>query len=158
MSKINVIPFAAGRRTPRGKVAGVKGLVQWIRQTHPRAFAQLQRSQPSLIAQAAQLDGLGDVAAPGMVDRIADTANKLAGAVLPFLQLDAQRKLLKAQVDRAKRGEPPIDTSQITLPATRVEIDAGAGLRAGAGNFGMLAAGALGLGLLAWWMSRRRGR
>lgn len=152
MSKLTVIPFARDRRVPRGSSGGVPGLVQWIRQAHPMAFRELARTRPQLLRQAAQLNGLGTVAQPsggGLVQ----TANNIAAAVMPFLQLDAQRKLLKLQVERAKRGEPPIDTTQLTLPAARVEIEAGQAVRTGM-KWGGIALGAALIG--AFWLARRR--
>lgn len=118
--KAKKIPFARGRRTPPGSYGGVKGLLQWVSKAHPQAYASIKRTQPELIAEAAQLSGMGDA-----ISTATDKATQIAAAVLPFLQLDAQRKLLKAQVERAKQGLPPLDVTGIKLPAARVEVDAG---------------------------------
>lgn len=138
--------FARNRRTPRGTYGGVKGLLQWVRAEHPAAYRALEKSRPELL-RADGLAGLGDAAS--VVTNVTDQANKIAAAVLPFLQLNAQRKLLNAQVTRAKQGLPPLDVSQVQLPAARVEVDAGA-------NIGKYArwAGIAGLGLLAYFVLR----
>lgn len=150
-------PFATNRRTPRGKSSGVRGLLQYVKTAHPDAYANLVATRPDLVRSGAQLDGLGDTGAPSLIDKAASTANSIANAVLPFLQLNAQRKLLEAQVSRAKQGLPPLEVKNLQLPAARVEVDAGEGIRAGFARYGKwLAIGALGLGALLLMRRRRR--
>lgn len=122
------IRFVSSRRVPPGRSPGVKGFVSWIRQEHPKAYAELRWQHPKLIDQANQLDGLGDVAptsGSSVLEKASNIATQIASVVQPFLQLDAQRKLLKVQTQRAAAGLAPLDTSQISLPPTRVQIDAG---------------------------------
>lgn len=146
--------FAAGRRTPAGSRRGAAGLVDWIKVAHPAAYEKLQQSRPELLTTATQLDGLGDAAAPGVVDKIANTATQIANAVLPFIQLNAQRKLLNTQVKRAAQGLPPLEIDNLQLPASRVQFDAGENISKWVKYAGLGA-----LGLLAYFMlSRRRSR
>lgn len=144
--------FSSTRRTPAGSRRGVAGLLGWIKTAHPAAFAKLQASRPDLVKTGAQLDGLGDAASPSVVDKVANTASQIANAVLPFLQLNAQRKLLNTQVKRASQGLPPLEVSNLQLPAARVEFDAGAGLSRWV-KYGAIAAAVLGVGYL---LTRRR--
>lgn len=143
--------FVRNRRTPAGSYGGVKGLLQWIRREHPSAYASMVRERPQLLRAADGLDGLG---AAGATASLVDKANQIAASVLPFLQLSAQRKLLNAQVARAKQGLPPLDISQVQLPATRVEVDAGTNVASigrwvGIGALGLVAFLALRAGLRA---------
>ncbi len=144
--------FARGRRTPGGSRRGVAGLVGWIKTAHPAAFVKLQQSRPDLLNTATQLDGLGDASSPGMVEKITSTASQIANAVLPFIQLNAQRKLLNTQVKRAAQGLPPLDVSNLQLPASRVEFDAGTNVSRWV-KYGAIGAGVLGL---VYLLSRRR--
>ena len=134
--------FARGRRAPAGSYVGAKGLLQWVSKAHPKAYANLKRTQPDLIASTAQLSGLGDA-----TSTVSDKVTQIANAVLPFLQLNAQRKLLNAQVSRAKAGLPPLDVSNMQLPASRVEFDAGNNISRFA-KYGAIA----GLGLLGLYI------
>lgn len=137
------VNFSPSRRTPRGSYGGVRGLLDWLSSNYPAAYAGVKRTRPDLLTSAVVLNGLGDVSATG--GALADKINQIAQAALPFLQLNAQRKLLNAQVARAKQGLPPLDVSNVTLPAARVEVDTGRNVSkyvklAGAG---LLALGAL---------------
>jgi hypothetical protein len=142
--------FAAGRRTPAGSRRGVAGLLGWIKAAHPTAYVKLEQTRPDLVKAGAQLDGLGDVSST--VANITNTAGQIANAILPFIQLDAQRKLLKTQVQRAAQGLPPLEMSNLSLPAQRVEFDAGANVSTGVKY---LLLGGAGIAVL-WLLTRRR--
>jgi hypothetical protein len=148
-----VSPFARGRRVPRELIRepGGAGLLRWLARTHPKALEQALRAHPDLTS-AATLGALGQAgaAAPSRLDRLAQNAQAIAAAVVPFLQLEAQRKVLKLQVQRAAEGKPPLDASAIELPAARVEVEAGSRTR---GLLGLALAGAA-----AAWLFFRRGR
>lgn len=144
--------FSTSRSTPAGSRRGVAGLLGWIKTAHPAAYVKLQSSRPDLVKVGTQLDGLGDAASPSLVDKVAGTATQIANAVLPFLQLNAQRKLLNTQVKRAAQGLPPLETSNLTLPASRVEFDAGPGVSSWV-KYGAIGVGVLGL---LFVLSRRR--
>jgi len=115
--------FSSARRTPAGSRRGAAGLLDWIKRAHPAAFAKLQQSRPDLVKVGGQLDGLGDMSSA--TSSLAQTASQIANAVLPFIQLNAQRKLLNTQVKRAAQGLPPLEVDNLQLPASRVQFDAG---------------------------------
>lgn len=145
MRPFGVTPFSRQRRTPTGviRARGAAGLARWLARAHPAALKKALAANPQLLGDLGQ-------AAP----TLADKATQLAQAVLPFLQLDVQRRLLRTQVKRAEQGLPPLDTSQIDLPAARVEVDVEAGQGTRKGLVGL--AGAVILGALLLFSGRRR--
>lgn len=144
-----VVPFSRRRRAPRGviKAKGPASLARWIARAHPAALKKAMAANPQLFAAA----GLGSIAAgaPSLVDK----ATSIANAVLPFIQLEAQRKLLKVQVKRAEQGLPPLDTTNIDVPAARAEVDVGPGTRSMVTKVGL---GLAALAALWLFLGRRR--
>lgn len=152
-------PFARSRRTPTARISarGARGMLQWIKRAHPAVYAKLERSRPELIDEAKALGGLAATpaaaaAAPSLAERAANVAQAVSSAVLPFLQLDSQRRLLRAQTERAIRGEPPLDVTNLQLPSTRVDIEAGPDTRKAL----LIGGGAIALMIAIAFFGRRR--
>lgn len=123
---------------------GTAGFIAWLRRDFPQAYAALATKRPDLLRADG---GLGQVAPPSRSQQIADF-------VMPLLQVYQQRQILKLQLERAKKGQPPVDVDAYAAPATRVELEAGERTQ----RVGLLIAGALGLGAVAYFASRRRTR
>lgn len=154
---------------------GTRGFMMWLRERQPYLYQRIEKKIP-----AKQLAGLG--IAPGeptfqpvSVDPLlvslpstpttsgaADMLkNLLLGAGQVYLtktQLDAQKKILDLQLERARNGFPPadIDPTQYGLPAPNVKL----GLDADTKKMLMIGGGIAG-GLLALYLlfgGRRRRR
>lgn len=123
---------------------GTAGFVAWLKRDFPQAYAALANKRPDLLRNGA---GLGQTEKASRGQQIADF-------VMPLLQVYQQRQILKLQLERAKKGQPPVDVEAYAAPATRVEVEAGAKTQ----RTGLLIAGAVGLGAVAFLASRRRPR
>jgi len=127
---------------------GVPGFLRWLQRDFPAAHAALAAKRPELLRAA--LAGLGQVEMPTAPTRL----QQITDFVMPLLQVYQQRQILKLQLARAKAGQPPLDVENLGVPATKLEIEAGAKTQ----RTGLLIAGALGLGAVAWFLTRGRAR
>lgn len=116
-----------------GQVAVMQGqhlaraqFVTWLKNTHPDLWQGIMQSE---------LGGLGVHEAPeavperSMWEKIIDGATKVGST---YLQYEAQRKILKMNIERAQQGLPPLDPSIIgATPVIRTEIDISPEMAAG---------------------------
>lgn len=83
-------------------------------------------------------------------ERLLDTVTETAGKILPvYYQSKAQRELIELNLERAKQGLPPIESTQVA-PTIRTQV----GIDPAVMN--MLVFG--GLGLAVFLMAQRKGR
>lgn len=132
---------------------GFPGFLHWLRRDFPAAHAALAARRPELLRAA--LAGPGQLhLAQAELPAASTTGQRIADFVMPLLQVYQQRQILKLQLARAKAGQPPLDVESLSAPATRIELEAGARTQ----RTGLLIAGALGLGAVAWFLTRGRAR
>lgn len=158
MSKIARIPVA-------NLPPGVPGLVRWIKREHPAIYRQLGTR---LAAKRHVLQGLGlvspgddlsevkvnvqkiaDAAPPGssIANTILSTVKDLVTVGLPLYQ---QNKVFDLQLDRAKKGLAPLNTSALADASSfRVGVDSATR------NTGLMIVGALLVGLLGYKLLAR---
>ncbi len=143
MSKIARLPISSTQR-------GVPGLVRWIKQTHPRMYADLRdrmdnygmgldAPSPTLAVAAAQ---------PSTAQTILNTVKELLPGALSMYQ---QNKLFDLQIKRAQQNLPLVDTSAIAdASALRFGVDSSTQ------NTVMIAVGVGAAALLGFALLRRR--
>lgn len=151
----------AGRVRPRSTLNSVaypmltpaqNAYMKWLRGFSPHLYKYADEQ----IQSQMQATGLG-FDWGGVFSSIAEGVGKIAPTVL---QLRQQRDMLKIQTQRAKEGQPPIDTTQyqvIATPTPQANVvvpNAPYPVRSSF-NPAFLIGGALGLGLLIFLMSRR---
>lgn len=86
------------------KARGWPGFVQWLARTHPDVYGQAR----IINADAFDTASFGSDELSGWADSLASTVTNVANAVLPVY---TQKKLLDIQIQRAKAGQAPLDTS-----------------------------------------------
>lgn len=153
MSKIRRIPVPVSGFKP-----GVPGFVSWVKTAHPAIYRAAQDRLSVM-----RMDGLGlsspddlsevkvnvqkvaESGGPGAANMILSTFKDLVSVGLPLYQ---QQKLFDLQLQRAKAGLAPLDTSAIQdSGAIRVGVDS-ATRNTGLWVVGGLAAALLGYKLL----------
>lgn len=116
--------------------------LQWLEMNAPGITEAFKRSQHMLGAEQGIMD-------------------KIFGFAQSFTQYKAQKDILKTQMDRAKKGQPPLNTSQYGMPPIRVETGVSPEIRKEIGGTLktslMIGGGLVGLTLLILLL-RRRGR
>jgi len=134
----------------------LESFAQWMKQTHPQAFADLMKKRPDLLNSmtvvssgsvgVSGLAGLGDassVYADSQTDPMTEWGTKLFDLAKGWMQYDTQRELLTLNISRAERGLPPISGSAV---APQVNV----GVSPEVQQLGMIAVGGLIIvGLLA---------
>lgn len=148
------LPVPMRRRPTRLRVSastirepGLPGFLRWLARDFPAVHERLRAQRPDLLSTA--MAGLGQ-AEPVAAKT---TGQKIADFVLPLLQVYQQREILKLQLKRAQAGQPPLDVESLTMPAARVEIEAGKETR----RTGLIALGiGAALGAVLWFTGRRR--
>lgn len=160
-------------RPKKGAAPGLPGFLAWLAATHPKAYDYVRVSVPDYAADieglrsgASELRGLGldlsfDAPNPDMPtvnipapdtsvwSQIATAVSQAAAAYVPLAQ---QKKLLDLQVERARQGLPPLDTSQYESATAGVQFGVN---RSTQNTVLMVAAGLGGLFLLSQLMKRR---
>lgn len=154
------------------QATGVQGFLQWVKARQPYLYRRIEKQLPK-----AGLAGLADtplatvavdaslVSTTGLPTSSSSPAigdilkNLLMGAgqvVLTKQQLDAQKKILNLQLERARAGLPPadIDPTQYGLPGPNVKL----GIDSDAKRVLMIGGGLLGGAFLLWLVLGSRGR
>jgi hypothetical protein len=155
---------------------GTRGFLLWLRERQPYLYDRVRTKLPvqvtpsSMVAETnRQLSGLGIDADPltatastsatssNVKDILSNILTGAAQVILTKQQLDAQKKIIDLQLERARQGLPPanIDPTQYGLPAPNVKL----GLDAETKRTVFIVAGGLGLvGLAIYLLSGRRAR
>jgi hypothetical protein len=96
-------------RPIKGAALGWPGFFDWLRKAHPELTAQVVGNVDGLGADdPVAATAAAAAAEPSFGEKIANLITKAGSAILPLVQ---QQKILSIQVDRAKRGLPPLDAS-----------------------------------------------
>lgn len=160
------LPMKIARIPVANLPPGVPGLVRWIKAAHPTIYRSL--GARLAVARPVRLAGLG-LASPSddlsevkvNVTKIADSApagSSIANTILSTvkdlvtvgLPLYQQQKVFDLQLSRAKAGLAPLDTQALSdASALRVGVDSGTR------NTGLMIAGILAVGGIAWALLRR---
>lgn len=132
--------------------------VTWLKRRHPGLYAEARRA-----GEAGAMSGLGTVGGfdfNRFMETISNGVKKIGEAVGAAAPAIIQAKVIKENLARAKRGEPPLDIEAIgatPIVQTNVAIDPELAeslkrdLRAGATNMLLF----VGLGLGAFFLLRR---
>ena len=123
--------------------------VTWLQDKHPELLtAVLTKSELGQVKEAPK---------KSLWDKIIDGVTAIGPA---YLQYEAQRKMLKLNIDRAKQGLPPLDPDVYgAVPTIRTEVDISpemAGqLKAGIMGIGMNTLLLIGAGLAVFMLMRK---
>lgn len=132
-----------------GKEAAAKKFIAWASKNAPQIAREIKRE----VSKAANVTLSATV--PETSRPWYETALDIAQQAIPtYIQYQAQRDIMKMQLDRARQGLPPLDTSQIA-PTVRVQAEV-----PGVTNWIMPVA-LIGGGILAFTLlsgKKRRGR
>ncbi len=114
-----------------GNPRGMRGFFAWLGTVQP----VIARGVARRIARPAALSGLGITApsavtateapvAPSTIDKVKDILLGVSSAYLTYEQLQAQKKVMSAQLARAQAGLPPlaIDMEQYGLTGPSVSV------------------------------------
>lgn len=154
MSKLNRVLLPRSGLPP-----GVPGFVRWIKTAHPSIYRAAQNRLTAMrmhgmgVASPADLSEVkvnvqkvAETGGPGAANMILNTFKDLVSVGLPLYQ---QQKIFDLQLQRAKAGLVPADTSALESAASfRVGVDS-ATRNTGLWIVGGLAAAALGYKLLS---------
>lgn len=110
--------------------------IEWLRQNAPGILSAYKRRYGPLAQIEAEPETFAD---------------KLMAFANGFVQYRQQRDILKAQTQRMKAGQPPLETSQYGMPPIRVETGLMPTTRTP-----LLIMGGLGLALFAAMAMKRR--
>jgi hypothetical protein len=101
--------------TPAEKEKAARQFIAWIGKNFPASkTAMVQANHASL--------GAVDTTAPVAVPWYETALNTLAKTATVFAQTKAQQDLIKANLERAKQGLPPLDVSTVS-PTVQVTTD-----------------------------------
>lgn len=107
---------------------GQRGFLMWLQRYQPYMYREVMRKLPkavkmgSLGADATIASTTG--ASPGWMDTVKNIITAAGQAWMTKEQVDAQQKLLKMQLDRARAGLSPLDLdpSAYGLPGANVSV------------------------------------
>jgi hypothetical protein len=97
-------------RPLKGAAPGWPGFFDWLRKAHPELTAKVVGSVEGMGADdpVAATAAAAAAAPESFGAKLADVIKSAGAAILPLVQ---QQKILSIQVDRAKKGLPPLDAS-----------------------------------------------
>lgn len=122
----------------------------WLRKNHPRVYADA-------VGASAQMGGIMDTIS-GALSKIdfGKISDGVAKAGTAYLAVKSQKDLLKLNLERAKTGLPPLDSTDYGIaPTVRTEIDVDPRLAAGLRDSMMMPLLFGGLALAAVLLLRR---
>lgn len=114
---------------PLKPAVAYRSFLDWLKQRQPEVFANLAYTRPDLVSPEMMFENagfLGDVETdPEFVADSQSVMDKSLDAIqkwLPtILQYDQQRRLIDLNIERAKRGETPIDSGTLA-PTVKVGV------------------------------------
>lgn len=86
--------------------------VNWVRKNDPFLYAVAKKR-----AELVKSDELNGIDIGGFFNNLVDTVKSIAPTVITY---QGQKKILDVQIQRARNGLPPLDSSQYT-PTVKVE-------------------------------------
>ncbi len=132
-----------------GNPRGMRGFFAWIKRTQPviaRAVAVRLRRPVKLgdlgITAPEQITTTQAPVAPSTADKIRDLVLGVSQAYLTYEQMQAQKKVMQMQLDRARSGLPPLDINMEQYGLTGPAVSVGLSPQTRT----LLIAGAVGLG------------
>lgn len=114
-----------------GNPRGMRGFFAWLHATQPgiaRAVAVKLRAPATLsglgITAPSEVTSTEKPVAPSVVDKVKDILLGVSSAYLSYEQLQAQKKVMDVQLQRAQAGLPPlaIDMEQYGLTGPQVSV------------------------------------
>ena len=109
-------------QTANGLTPAQNQFLIWLKNNHPRLFAAVQRK-----VKAGQLAGLGATASStstssGGTNLWGQITGAISNLGTAYLTYTTQQKVLDTQLQRAKQGLPPLNASQLQMPANQVQV------------------------------------
>jgi len=114
---------------PLKPAVAYRSFIDWLKQRQPEVFANLAYTRPDLVSPEMMFESagfLGDVESdPETTATVASVAGKALDTIKEWLpnimQYDYQRRLIDLNIERAKRGETPVDSSSLA-PTVKVGV------------------------------------
>lgn len=115
-----------------GNPRGMRGFFSWLAVTQP----QVARAVMTRLRRPGTLGDLGITApeqvtttqapvAPSITDKIRDLVLGVSQAYLTYEQMQAQKKVMALQLERARSGQPPLDINMEQYGLTGPSVSVG---------------------------------